>query len=165
MAGDTTVAKAQAASTDKKEAPSTVIVACKLPQGLRLQDFDVSTQVLPVMGGGTRTEKVATRISEGFLVKGPAHQQNEGPRAPIITGTGYALTFGCPKDLWERWHAAFKNSPFVTNNLIFAYESPEMVEGHAREYAAQQSGLERLDPKDPARRIAPFSAGAPKATA
>lgn len=134
-------------------AGGTVVVACKLPHGLRMHIHTPVENQLPVMGGGTRTEITYHRTGEGYVIKGFAHKQTEGPRAVIVDGSGFALTWGIPKDFWDEWERQNAQSDLVRKKLIYAHEDVSMVEGHAREYAKQESGLERIDPNKPARGI------------
>ena len=133
----------------------TVTVACKLPHGLLLRVFDMVPTREPIMGGGYREVQMARECSEQYIVKGNAHAQNMAPSAPI--SGGYALTFGIPKDFWDRWLKENESSDVVKNNLIFANEKSDYVQDEAEEKAGLRSGLERLDPNKPPKKLEKFS--------
>ena len=134
----------------------TVTVACKLPHGLQLRVFDMVTIREPIMGGGFREVPVAQECPEQYVVKGNAHAQNMAPNAPI-TG-GYALTFGIPKEFWERWVKDNAGSDVVKNNLIFANFKNDYVQGEAEDKKDLKSGLERLNPNKLPKGIEKFKA-------
>lgn len=121
-----------------------VSVGCKLPHGLVLRVFNMIERDVPVMGGGSRTEKIAEQRAETATVHGWAHAQNAAPNCTIIGG--YAITDGVDKDLWELWLSQNKNSDMVKAGLIFANEKSDSVSGKAKDGKDVRSGLERLDP-------------------
>lgn len=122
----------------------TVTVACKLPGGLLLRNFEMVPSREPVPGGGYRDTQTARELPERVLINGFSHPQNKAPHCSIVGG--YALTRGVSKEFWERWLAFNKSSDMVKNNLIFAHTSGDRVEAQATEQTEIQSGLERLDP-------------------
>ena len=121
-----------------------VSIACKLPSGLVLRVFNMIERDTPVMGGGSRTEKIAEQRAETATIHGWSHAQNAAPNCTIIGG--YAITDGVDKDLWDLWFSQNKNSDMVKNGLIFANEKPSFVTDKAKEGSIITSGLERLDP-------------------
>lgn len=122
----------------------TVSVACKLPHGLVLRVFNMIEREMPVMGGGSRTEKIAEQREETATVHGWSHAQNAAPHCTIIGE--YAITDNIDKDLWTLWLSQNQNSAMVKNGLIFAHEKADHVTGKAKDGAKIRSGLERLDP-------------------
>lgn len=124
---------------------ATVVVACKIPQGMRcrLHEFHKITETTM---GGTRTVKQAFATNKEFVVHGPAHAQNEGPRH--LTVGGYALTRGVDKSLWDAWYEQNLELDAVQRNLIFAYESADKTEDAAKEGKKLKTGLERVNPHD-----------------
>ena len=123
---------------------ATVTVACKLPMGimLRAQQWVMENETMP---GGYREVK-RSRWIEGseFYVRGPATEVGQAPKAPIIGG--YALTPGCPADLWDNWFEHNKHSDLVKNNIVFAHAKRPNVEAKAKDHKAVTTGLEPLDP-------------------
>jgi hypothetical protein len=121
----------------------TVVVACKIPSGLRCQIY-AFREVTETTNSGTRTYKQAFQNGKGFVVHGPAHGQNEGPRH--LTIAGYALTRGIDKALWDAWYEQNLELDAVQRNLIFAYESADKAKDAAKEGKKIKTGLERLNP-------------------
>ena len=140
--------KAQSALVAGIDAPAqpksrnTVFVACNMPHGLTLRAFR-NIEVPRAEQGRVILEKVAQQIGEAFTVKGNAAAFGQPFRAPIVGG--FAITTGCPEDLWKSWFRDNENSDMVKNGLIFADEKRERVEARARENKKQRSGLERID--------------------
>lgn len=121
----------------------TVTIACKLPHGIVLRAFRLA-EVQEVVPQGTRTIKKAEQLPGEFTILGNSVPENSPGRGRIEFG--YALTPGCPKELWDRWLEANKDSPMVKNGLIFAHGSERSAVAEAREKEAVRSGFERLDP-------------------
>lgn len=124
---------------------NTVTVASKLPHGLIMRIFDFVEAPVPVMGGGTRMEKVAQPREETVVLNGCAHPQNKAPTAQIVGG--FALTYNVDEQFWERWLDQNKTSMMVKNGLIFAHHDANSTMDQAEDHASIRSGLERLDPK------------------
>lgn len=124
--------------------PGTVTVACKLPNGLRLRVSKMEERQELVMGGGTRTVQMAVRIGEPVIVAGNAHPVHKAPTSQIFGG--YALTHGVDADFMALWMKQNAGHPAVVNHLIFVHDKASMVEGKAKEYTKQRSGLEPIDP-------------------
>ena len=133
----------QQKATSENSGP-TVTVACKLPHGLVLRVFDMIPTQEPVMGGGYREVKIARELPQTYVVNGNSHPQNKAPKSPI--SGGYALTFGIPKDFWDRWLKENEQSDMVLNGLIFAHEKPDYVQDKAEDNETVTTGLERLNP-------------------
>ena len=126
----------------------TVTVACKVPQGMRLRLHE-KRKVTEVTTAGTKTVEQWFETDKEFIINGPAHPQNEGPRCQVIAG--FAITRGVPKDLWDAWRVQNRDLPAMKNGLIFAYESADKAIDAARDGKAIKSGLERINPHDPPR--------------
>lgn len=138
----------------------TVTVACKLPAGLKLRIFEIGKGTELVMGGGSREVQVANPVAETYTVKGNAHMQDEGPKAPLVSDTGFALTFGIPEWFWAKWVEQNREHPAVKAGLIFGHASSDHIEGHAQEHRRQLSGLERIDQQNLPRGLERSSAAA-----
>lgn len=123
----------------------TVTVACKLPNGIVLHVDEMVESQEPVMGGGTRTTKVARRLEQTFYVKGNAVPVDMRAKHQI-TDQGYALTPGVDADFFAKWMEQHKNSQMVKNKLIFSAAGRDEAEGKSVENAKARSGLEPLDP-------------------
>lgn len=124
---------------------ATVTVACKIPQGLRCRLHE-KRRVDEVTLGGTRTVEQFFATDKEFVVHGPAHGQNEGPRH--LTVAGYAITRGIDKSLWDAWYEQNLELDAVQRNLIFAYESTDKAKDAAKEGRTIKTGLERLNPHE-----------------
>jgi hypothetical protein len=130
----------------------TVTVACKLPNGIILHLDELVEHDVPVLGGGYRTEKRAQRVGQTVKINGNRAPYGKLPKGPIV-GTeeqtpelGYALTHGVDAEFWAKWVEQNKKSDIFINKLIFAYEKQDAVEGKAKSYAKQRSGLEPVVP-------------------
>lgn len=132
-----------APNTAKDSRGETVTVACKLPHGIVLRAF-VMREQSETTPQGSREVKVAEQIPGEFTVLGNSYPEGMAPRARM-EGT-FALTPGCPKELWERWLKDNKNSPMVVNGLIFAHGTERSAIAESREKDGERSGFERLDP-------------------
>ena len=146
------------------KASATVTVACKYPGGLILRRHVMRAKTELVMGGGTREVTEAIPTGERFVVNGPSREPGKMPfqrsqSGAAIKGTqvdvtsGFALTPNVPKDLWDSWLEANKDSAMVRNGLIFASSQATSVKAQARDHEKQRSGLEPIDPNRPGRGI------------
>lgn len=138
----------------------TVTVACNLPQGLILQIFDVEkvTSFLP-NGRSIEENKCSLNLEHGqWHVRGVVNRNSlaavgAGEVLPddyrVVRGeapdTGYALTYGIPRDFWEEWLKVNKDSPIVKNRHIFAAASENRAVGQAREFKEFKSGFQPLN--------------------
>lgn len=133
-----------------------VVVACKLPHGLILRNFEMVDVPVPVLGGGLRTVQEARQKGGRVEIHGNAIPVQRDPERdyPQIVG-GYALTYGVDADFWEAWLKANETSAIVKNRLVFAFEKVADTRAAAKENAGLKSGLEPLlkdgDPRMPHR--------------
>lgn len=122
----------------------TLVVACKLPHGLRLRiQQQVDVQV-PSLGSGTTTVKQWVARPEEVVLKGVAHEFGQIPGH--MTDGGYALTFGVNRDFFEAWMAQNKDTAIVKEGLVFAQETRESAVDQSVDQAEVRTGLEPLDP-------------------
>lgn len=131
--------------TTTRAATGTVIVGCKLPNGIILQLCRREASREPVMGGGHRDVDVWRKFGDKYVVKGPAVPFGTVPKY-LIAG-GYALTSGIPEDFWEQWLAQNAESDIVKNELIIAHKTMEDVENQCIGNENHRSGLEPIDPR------------------
>lgn len=126
-----------------------VTVACKLPNGLWLQLYDMvdGREMTPQ---GPNTVKVARKRGEPIKLNGCALKFGQTSEVPMPGG--YALT-QVPADFWERWLAANEDADIVQNRLVFAHDSADKAASQARDQLKEKvkSGLEPIDPKNPPR--------------
>ena len=95
-----------------------VVIGCKLPHGIILQD------------PADKTKTVAVK----------------GAKSTNIIG-GFGLTEGVPKDFWDRWKEANKALSFVKECLIWAYGKEGDAERKGEELRDKKHGMEPIDPK------------------
>lgn len=120
-----------------------VTVACKIPNGMVLQLYDMENRVEP-SPGGPKTVPVAVKRDAPVKVRGPALPFGVFPRSFQIE-SGYALTPGVDREFFEEWLKQHADSDAVLNHLIFAETTEDRARGKAREMAAMRSGMEPLD--------------------
>lgn len=125
---------------------SKVIVACKLPHGLRCRLQEFVMQKVPVLGGGFREEKMAQPVAQApeIVINGWSHPQNRAPHCTIIDG--FALTMEVPGDFMRQWMDQNRELDAVRNGLIFIEDDMASIRSHIGDNKRQRSGLERLDP-------------------
>lgn len=125
----------------------TVIVACKVPNGLILRLHDMDEYDVPVLGGGTRREKRSVLRQDAPIVevKGPS-----GTAFNIITSHrvvgGYGLTPGVDAEFFAEWLRQNMDLDVVRNNMIYAHEQEESTVSFSKENAERHSGMEPMVP-------------------
>jgi len=140
---------------------STVTIACKLPHGIILRVFEWETVTELLRDGSVRDVKRARPLESlqitvrGTWVAsgGQAYNPGSAMTRELLPG-GYALTHGVPRETWERWCEQNKSSYLVENKIIFAYPTGDSgLEPEARANSGVMSGMEPVDPKNPAARL------------
>ncbi len=121
----------------------TVSVACKLPNGIYMQAYEMVTTQEPIMGGGYRDIQKAQPKGSAFKINGPNAPQGHVPQG-YVDG-GYVITNNVPKDIADAWFAANKDSMLVKNKIVFMSDKVENVTAQAKGLSSIKSGLERLD--------------------
>lgn len=133
----------------------TVIVACKLPNGLRMRLF-VKTKVRTPAPNNQFVEEIMAVPDEEageVVLNGFSHAQNVAPKCEIIAG--FAITKGVKRQFWEKWREQNAKLDAVKNGLIFAWPDESSLRDNINDHEKLRSGLERLDPTQlPDRRIA-----------
>jgi hypothetical protein len=130
-----------------KSEPKLVTVACKIPQGVRLQlcrrvDFVEDTP------SGPRQKFRYDKFGDVVLVRGPAIPRSYDAKFPMpeIVG-GAALTRNVDGDFWREWLKQHADSDLVKGKMIFAYDqNTDHVQKRAIEQKDIRSGLEPVDP-------------------
>jgi hypothetical protein len=138
----------------------TVTVACKLPHGVILRIFDWEDYDEPMRDGSMARRRRSRPIEDQqFVVRGTwagsagqAYNAQNIAVAELLPG-GYALTHGCPKELWDKWYDQNRKSLLVTNKIVFAHADHTTVNKEARDLRSVTSGLEPLDAKNPSARM------------
>lgn len=146
------------------ELPSagTVTVACNHPPGLLLHLDEMVEQDVPVLGGGTKTVKVARRVGPEVKINGPAVPHGVAPKFVIVGATrapdgslgrdGYALTPNVDAEFFRKWMEQNKDTALVQNRVIYALEKDADAKAWATDNKDARSGLEPLNPKNDPRR-------------
>lgn len=124
--------------------PGLVTVACKLPAGTVLQNYEMGDGTEPVLGGGSRAVKIYRPVGNPVRIFGPA--KPFGAESTVAIVGGYALTHNIDKDWWDAWYKANATTDMVKNKLVFAWEKRDRVEAVAKEQKSILSGLEPLNP-------------------
>jgi hypothetical protein len=142
----------QAPSNTVNSAPEVVSVACKMPNGLILRGMTEVVISELVQGGGARDVKQYVPNGEQIILGGTAARVGD-PRPPLLTASGYRVTHNVPKDLWDAWFEANKNSDLVKNRIVFGHSDNASVEKFGRTHDAVVTGLEGVDPKNPQKHV------------
>lgn len=106
------------ARNDAKRSASTVTIACKLPQGLRIRLGDDEHSPELVLQGSNSPWAVA----------------------------GYGLTQGVDVDTWEAIKVKYANAPWLANGFVFANGDHDSVVEQATDEAERRAGFEAVDP-------------------
>lgn len=132
--------------TTTKAATGTVIVGCKIPNGIVLQLSTFESTQEPVMGGGHRDVKIGRKVGEKYVVKGPSTPFGMVPR--YLVAGGYALTSGIPREFWDEWVKQNHDADIVRRQLVIAHSTMEDVERQCLDNEKLLTGLEPIDPNN-----------------
>lgn len=127
---------------------SEVIVACKLPNGMRLS-LQRPTEVTDSNG---KTHKIYQPHGAEVVLNGWSHPQNMAPTCEIRRG--FALTMRVSESFMREWMKQHQAHDAVKNGLIFYGDSRAEIDAQITDHEKVSGGLERLDPAKPARNIA-----------
>jgi hypothetical protein len=143
---------------------ATVTVASKLPMKIEMQCSAKRTMQKKHMGQVWREDEYY-KTGPSHIIEGTAYPAGSPPPnmppAPRME-SGFALTFGVDKSLWDAWLAENADSPMVKNKLIFAFEKLDSVKGMAKDYKNLDSGLGPLQPDNNDRRMPKKVIGQPQ---
>jgi hypothetical protein len=140
----------QGPSRQPSPAGAKVVVACKLPHGIRMRPFKMmpEREQTPM---GTREIQIARPCGDAILIHGNAVSFGAIPAFKIVRG--FALTEGVDRDTWRNWFEANQTGDMVRNGLIFAEDTVERAVSRANECGKLLSGLEPFrkegDPRAP----------------
>jgi hypothetical protein len=121
-----------------------VIVACKVPNGLILQNHRMIDDFEPVFGGGSRPIRKAEKLGDPIHIIGPARSINADPEAKRVI-SGFALTYNVPKAAFEQWMKDNAQLDVVKNRMIWAYDNEHKVSDAAKDLKGLRSGLEAIN--------------------
>jgi hypothetical protein len=140
---------------------STMIVGCRIPHGLVLRTFDIVEAFESTRDGVEKVQKAQLRqqAEASFVVRGPGRGTLTGltqDQLETLLPGGFALTQGCPTQVWNDWLSDNRNSPYVTRNDVFAETSMERARNRAIDLSRDPdaaTGLDPIDPENPGRRV------------
>lgn len=136
--------KPEEAAPSPVRSRDTITVACKIPNGIIIQNHELIDGFEPVFGGGSRPIKTSRPIGNPIKINGSSRPLGSDPDAKRVIG-GYALTYNVPKAEFERWLKDNEQLDMVKNKLIFAHVDPARVADEAKEFKSLRSGLEPLN--------------------
>jgi len=132
-----------------RKSNGTVTVACKFPNGIRLQ-LCRRVEFVEEGLGGQRINRVRfDKVGETYFVRGPVQPNGQVPKGyqrPILSEGGYALTRGIPEAFWNEWLKQNKDSPYVLNKIILAAPTPDRAEDETDDMAEIKTGFEPIVP-------------------
>ena len=117
--------KVEAVKKSKKVGNDTVIVACGIPMGQRLE---VNGQTVELKG--VPLSHLVSATQQGMLLPAGKYGETELPR-----------------EIWEAILKKYGYCDFIQNGVIFAKERKEEVEEEAQEKSKKKLGFEQADPK------------------
>jgi hypothetical protein len=136
-----------------------VSVACKIPNGLILRAFQKVEKTESTPTGVRAYSQIERVVGTEFAVQGPAQINHQPANIVDFMGRnfpgGYAVTHGCPRDVWENWLKWNRDTLLVTEGLVFALPDPADAAMEAKSRASVVSGLEPLDPEHPEKTVGP----------
>ena len=112
----------------------TVVVYCKIPNGLHL------------------TVKDSAGVDHTVRVNGPANRVGETPDHVILAGHGATRI---DKDHWDAWLKSHSGYTPVVKGHIFAQAKDEDGKAQAKDNKANLTGLEPLNPLKPGNGVKP----------
>jgi hypothetical protein len=137
----------------------TIYVACKLPGGLMLRCFEMVDHEEQTRNGIQVVRQAAEIPDSRFVIKGPwaasggqAFSNSNGFLTDLIPG-GYAITEGVPLDTWSKWYQDNKNGKLVREGFILAHRDRAGLIKECRDLAGLKTGMEPIDPKNPAEKM------------
>lgn len=121
-----------------------VVVACKLPMGLRLRNF--RPRNVPYQQRDGSVKEVVEHVPDqtSIVIHGSSPPRVGNSRHRIMYG--YGFTEGVDKESYDDWAKANKDQPFLINHLVFSSASIAEAEEKAKDYEKQPTGMERLNP-------------------
>lgn len=134
-------------STGTSKSVENVLVGCKLPNGVVLQNYEMK-DVMEMTPQGSRTVKAAVKKGAPITLKGVAMRFGQVPEFQM--SNGYALT-PVPAPFWVEWLAANRDSDLVQNKLVFGADDLPDAVAMSRDFRAAKvkSGMEPIDPRNP----------------
>ena len=128
----------------------TVVIACKIPQGITISRYVWDEIAEPSASGISRQVKISRELEGSeFVIRGPnaslPSMSPAGIYPTLVNSGGYALTPGVPGDLWDAWYEANRNSDIVRRRLVFCASDENRARDEGREMQDARTGLEPLE--------------------
>lgn len=143
---------AERLKTSVKTPRPTVMVGCKLPNGLILRIFDMVPHVERGTNGVSTTTNIARLHCPPIVIKGNRVDPDADPETLPLIRSNYALT-EVDADFMDRWMHDNEDSDIVKNNLVFIASDQREAEAIAKDHKSVRSGMEPLkqdgDPRMP----------------
>lgn len=121
----------------------TVVLGCKLPNGLILRLHEKKTKRVAGPGGTQYDEEIQVPLKERVYVRG--YNYSSQPGALSLKGSAYAFTEGVDAAFWALWKEQNADLELLQNHLIFAEPTLERARGRAVELTSIFAGFEALD--------------------
>jgi hypothetical protein len=109
---------------------------------------------------GTMKESRRAIPVEGaqFVCRGPwiataGQAYNFSSAVTELLPGGYAITEGCPKDVWDGWHMQNKTSDLVKNQVVLAHKDRATLITECKQLTSVVTGLEPLDRNNPSAKM------------
>lgn len=144
----------------RNDAPGTsgdlVTICCKWPNGIVMRLYEIIEDTIEVQGRKvTEFQSVLNPEWPEYVLNGFSIDLGKMaggiPPEHEIRG-GFGLTHGIPKDFAKAWFEQNKLNPLVKNGLVFMANTENEGRAKAKEFAGLKSGLEPIDPANPAER-------------
>lgn len=124
------------------ESASTVVVGCKIPQGLLLQLCKPYVERELKMGGGSQDVTVYRRFGPRVRINGNVVNR----AAPREFRDHVALTRNVDAKFMRAWMEQNKEHPSVVNGLIFIAAAESDVRAQGYDLRNEKTGLEPINP-------------------
>lgn len=126
-----------------------VIIACKVAVArLELQLCRKGQVRQQSQNGEERTVEQYFKTGTIWIVRGTAYPAGTPPKGFMKRPeevNGYVLTKGVPKDFWDAWIEQNKQLPMVQNNLIFACDTYDEIDGMTEDHNDIRCGFAPLE--------------------
>lgn len=135
-----------------KRSQKFVTIACKLAVSRFELQLCRKQMVTEQTQAGPREVPMFFRTGEVYVVRGTAYPEGTPPkrffkRPEMVEGA--AITAGVvPADFWAEWLKQYGKSDMVKNQLIFAAEEFDTIEGIAEEMKGEKCAFAPLDMPD-----------------
>ena len=148
--------KAVVRNDEPASGTDTVTIGCKWPNGIVMRLYDILEEEINIQGRMVKENHAVLNpdypeyVLNGFSIDLEKMAGGIPPEHQIVGG--YGLTHGIPRDFAEKWFEQNRQSSMVKNKLVFMASSEQNARSQARDQASLKSGIEPIDPSNPAQR-------------